>query len=272
MKLTVLVDNYALASQPLRAEHGFSCHIQDGSVSILLDVGQSELALTNGAALGIDLTKLDVLALSHGHYDHTWGLPHLLALPRAEGMQPLRIAAHPAAVEVKERDGKNFGCPIPKEELAQSCRLELSSEAQKISPNVTLLGRIARKTSFETTPTMGRRRSNGVWLPDGLPDDTALCCKTVKGIFIVTGCSHSGICNIIQQARETFPGQPIFGVLGGFHMKEVDDRAKETVKWLALQNIPVWYPCHCTGLPFKGAMYAAGLNIKDVGVGTRIEL
>lgn len=272
MKLTVLMDNHALTGQPLRAEHGFSCHIQDGSHSILLDVGTTELTMTNAAALGIDLGKLDVLALSHGHYDHTRGLPHLLDVPRAEGKAPLRVVAHPAALEVKERDGKDIGCPLNKEQLSQSCRVEVSSEEQKISPNVTMLGRIPRKIEFEPSPMMGRRRSNGVWIPDGLPDDTALCCKTIKGIFIVTGCSHSGICNIIQQAKAAFPGQPICGVLGGFHLKEVDDRARQTAKWMAEQKIPVWYPCHCTGLPFKGAMYAAGLNIKEVGVGTCIEL
>lgn len=273
MKLTLLMDNHALSGRGLRAEHGFACHIQDGSHSLLLDTGVSDLTLTNAAALGIDLSRLDTVALSHGHYDHTWGLPALLELPRAAEKPPLRLAAHPAAVEVKQRaNGESFGCPLSKEELAQSCSLSLSSEAQQLSPNVTLMGRIPRKLEFEPTPTMGRRRSNGVWLPDGLPDDTALCCKTVKGIFLVTGCSHSGICNIIAQAKALFPGQPICGVLGGFHLKEADDRAKETVKWMAGQNIPVWYPCHCTGLPFKGAMFAAGLKVQEAGVGLTLEL
>ena len=273
MKLTVLMDNHALPGPGLRAEHGFACHIQDGSHSVLLDTGVSDLTLTNAAALGIDLGKLDALALSHGHFDHTWGLPALLALPRAEGKAPLRLVAHPAAVEVKQRaNGESFGCPLSKEELARHCKLELSAEAQQVSPNLTLMGRIPRKLEFEPTPSMGKRRSNGVWLPDGLPDDTALCCQTVKGIFVVTGCSHSGICNIIRQVKELFPGQPICGVLGGFHLKEDDDRAKATTAWLAQQHIPVWYPCHCTGLPFKGAMYAAGLQVRETGVGLTLEL
>lgn len=272
MKLTLLVDNHTVIDRYFRGEPAFACHIQDGSTSILLDAGYSDLTVTNAAKLGIDLGALDVLALSHGHNDHTGGIPALLQVPRSEGKGPLRIAAHPAAVEIKENEGENIGCPVPKEQLAQSCRLELSSEPQKLSPNVTLLGRIARTLPFEPTRSIGRRRSNGVWLPDGLPDDTALCCKTVKGIFIVTGCAHSGICNVIQYARSTFPGQQICGVLGGFHLLQYDERAKETVKWLAAQNIPVWYPCHCTGLRVKGAMFAAGMNIQEAGVGSCIEI
>ena len=120
MKLTVLVDNTCLG-KGMRAEHGFACHIWDGSNSVLFDTGSSDLLVQNAAALGIDLGNLDAVALSHGHWDHTGGLPALLALPRKEDKPPLRLVCHPAAVEVKERDGQNFGCPMAKEELAQHC-------------------------------------------------------------------------------------------------------------------------------------------------------
>ena len=271
MKLTVLVDNTCLG-KGMRAEHGFACHIWDGSNSVLFDTGSSDLLVQNAAALGINLGNLDAVALSYGHWDHTGGLPALLALPRKEDKPPLRLVCHPAAVEVKERDGQNFGCPMAKEELAQHCKLELSADPQVVSPNLTLLGRVHRTTSFEHTEPMGRRRSNGVWLPDGLPDDTALCCKTVKGIFVITGCAHSGICNVIQQVRSVFPGQKIAGVLGGFHLRQANEQSRAAIAWLKEQQIPLWYPCHCTCLEAKGQMYAAGLNVREVGVGTVIEL
>jgi len=272
MKLTLLMDSNTLIDRYYKAEPAFACHIQDGPFSLLLDTGYSAQTAENAAALGVDLAALDAVALSHGHNDHTGGLPALLALPRAPGKPPLRLAAHPAALEPKEHEGHSIGCPLTKEELAARCTLELSAEPQQLTRSLTLLGRIPRVVPFEEPRAIGRRRGNGVWLPDQLPDDTALCCRTPAGVFVVTGCAHSGLCNILTRARQCFPGQPITGVLGGFHLLGDDPRTAPTAAWLKEQRIPALYPCHCTGLAARAALMAAGLRVTETGVGFTLEL
>ena len=96
--------------------------------------------------------------------------------------------------------------------------------------------------------------------------------ESTDGLFIITGCSHSGICNIIEYAKRVCSNARIAGVIGGFHLFADDKRLAQTVDHLAAQNMTHAYPCHCVSLIAKAKMLSAGLPVEEVGVGMAIEI
>ena len=90
-----------------------------------------------------------------------------------------------------------------------------------------------------------------------MPDDSALAVKSKKGLIVITGCSHSGICNIVEYAKKVAGIKKIYSVIGGFHLKKDDIVLKKTTEYLKKENIERLYPCHCTGLPALVKFYAA---------------
>lgn len=118
---------------------------------------------------------------------------------------------------------------------------------------------------------IGKSIINGEKQEDNLKDDSAIVYKSNKGLFIITGCSHSGICNIIEYAKKVCNEDKIYGVIGGFHLFDINERLKETIKYLKRNNIELLFPCHCVSLKAKIEM-GEEIDIKEVGVGLEIDL
>ena len=108
-------------------------------------------------------------------------------------------------------------------------------------------------------------------IDDAVLDDSALVYKSEKGLFIITGCSHSGICNIMEYAKEVCKENKIYGVIGGFHLFDVNDRLMKTIQYLKENSVELLYPCHCVSLEAKIQM-GKKLNIREVGVGVEINI
>ncbi|MBR2829943.1 MAG: hypothetical protein IKE68_05290, partial [Solobacterium sp.] len=101
-------------------------------------------------------------------------------------------------------------------------------------------------------------------------DDTALVYEGKDGLFIITGCSHSGICNIIAYAEKLF-AKPVTGVIGGFHLMQKDTRLTQTVKYLKEHVQGTCYPCHCVCLAAKHEMMNE-LPVVEVATGMKMEI
>jgi 7,8-dihydropterin-6-yl-methyl-4-(beta-D-ribofuranosyl)aminobenzene 5'-phosphate synthase len=275
VRLTVLVDNNA--GHALDGEWGLSFFIEADDKNILFDLGASDLFLRNAARLKIDLMRLDYLILSHGHYDHTWGLDYLFRLyltaqlPREK--RPSLIA-HPGALVPKFRDdGNEFGMTQSRTVLERNFTTVLTKEPFRLAENLIFLGEIPRKFGFEAQKPLGRTRAGDTLTPDRLWDDTALAYKTPQGLIIITGCSHSGICNIIEYAREVCGDQRVFDVVGGFHLKDrqrTDPQLMETAHYLEQLALDQIHPCHCTDLQTKIAL-AETVNVREVYSGLTLE-
>ena len=106
--------------------------------------------------------------------------------------------------------------------------------------------------------------------PDLTPDDTALAYRGREGVYVITGCSHSGISNIVEQAKRVTGQDRVMGVIGGFHLRQMDARSEAIIDYLARENIPYLYPCHCTALAVKVAM-GNRMHIEEVGAGTGLD-
>lgn len=267
MKLTVLVDNSTLIDRYYLGEPALAFYLEDGAHTLLFDTGYSDVLLRNAALLGVDLGRVDTVAISHGHVDHTGGLPWL---ERAGLLAGRRLVAHPAAFYPKHDETGNTGATVTEEELARRCTLRLTAAPLALSEHVTFLGEIPRYYDFEGQVSMGTVETPQGPRPDGVVEDTALACATPDGLFIVTGCSHSGICNIIRHAQQVCGEARIAGVIGGMHLFDPDERLAQTIATLGALDIPRFYPCHCVSLAAKCAMSRC-LPVEEIGVGTVLE-
>ncbi len=226
MRLTVLVDNNTFIDQYYLGEPAVCFYIEDGDARILLDAGYSDILIKNAKAMNIDLRNLTHIALSHGHNDHTRGLGFL---SDAVNMKNIEVVAHPGVFASRYDQDMEIGCPVEKSFLEKNCRLTLTRESRKLSEHITFLGEIPAYNDFERDKPMGMIKENGVLKGDFITDDSALVYKGKDGFFVITGCSHSGICNIVEHAKKVCGSNKISGIIGGFHLFEVSARLEKTI-------------------------------------------
>ncbi|NNK56195.1 MAG: MBL fold metallo-hydrolase [Desulfofustis sp.] len=235
MRITVLADDRKGSDQCL-PEHGLSLLIEHEEASVLLDFGQTNRFMLNAINLGIDLFSVDIAVLSHGHYDHADGLAYI---------KNKKIFAHPDCFlkRYSKVNGKYDGMAISKDELGKNNELILSKESFEIQRGIFFLTGIPRNFEFENKdfPTI---------LEDGtvdvLPDDSGIAVNTAKGVVVITGCAHSGICNTVEYAKSVCNNDRVYAVIGGFHLRQVDenfDKAAKYLKGLAVQHLLTG---HCT--------------------------
>lgn len=268
MKLTVLVDNNTYIGENLYGEPALCMHLDIEGEQFLFDTGYSHIFTLNAEKLGIDLSRVDLVVLSHGHDDHTKGLPYFFEECKPE----IVVLSHPDAWYEKRVDGKKAGAPYTLEEMKEECDLRLTKRPLEIVNGLTFLGEIPRVMEFEQGIAVGERKVNDTWEPDTLKEDTALVYKSQKedGIYIITGCSHSGICNIAEYAKKVCKCDKILGIIGGFHMFKLDERLERTIQYLKDNHVQNLYPCHCTNFRVKARM-AQELPIHEAAVGFTTE-
>jgi 7,8-dihydropterin-6-yl-methyl-4-(beta-D-ribofuranosyl)aminobenzene 5'-phosphate synthase len=266
MKLKVLVDNNTYIDQYYCGEPAVSYYIEDEDIKLLLDVGYSDLFLRNSTALGVDLGNVSAIIISHGHDDHTRGLKNYF---EENYKNNISIIAHPDAFKEKVAGNLKICSPILQEELKEKCKLILSKEPIKVSKHITFLGEIPQINHFENRKPIGKQVIDGALVDDYVMDDTALVYKSENGIYIITGCSHSGICNIVEYAKEVCKDSRVLGIIGGFHLFEITEQVNKTITYLKQNNLKELYPCHCTSFVVRAEMLKS-LPVREVGVGLEI--
>ena len=256
MKITLLCEN-EVSDMKCLAEWGFSAFIEFDGVKILFDTGYSDVYLHNARLAGIDLEETDFIVLSHHHNDHTRGL---LFHPFTDAKT---IVCHPQALrslDDKDAKGKADYGKIRKT-INADFKVALSDSATEFSPGVFFLGHIPRVNDFES----------GQFEKDAMEDDTALAFKTDRGVVVVTGCSHAGICNICDHAMKV-TGLKLYAVIGGFHLlAEENPPVRETVDYFKQQNPEVLLPMHCVDFEALVA-FANAFGVQKYSAGDMIEL
>lgn len=244
MKLSILTENTAGAH--FLAEHGISYLIQLDGNNILFDTGATDVFLKNAQQLGIDLQKeVGLIVLSHGHWDHGNGLRYLQSKP---------LLTHPAAFMKRYRkaDGTPAGLALTREQINQKYSLITSTKPYRISGLVYYLGEIPRVTDFEAQRTSFNDEFGN---DDFVPDDSALAIVVNQKLIILSGCAHSGICNICEHAKQLTGVQSIDSVIGGFHLKHNDKQTQQTIRYFQNEKVRNLIPSHCTELPALAAFH-----------------
>lgn len=278
MKLTVLLDNNTLIDRYFLGEPGVSYLIEEQGKKILFDVGYSDAFLQNASKMGIDLLNVDYIVLSHGHMDHSWGLFPLVRLhtealiEKKKRKRPVLIA-HPDVFLTRTLDPMSeIGSLLSSDKLARHFEMKLTPDPVWISENLVFLGRIERSFPFEARQSIGRiKRASGEETDDFIEDDSALAFKSGDGLVIITGCSHSGICNITETARKICGESCVKDILGGFHLLHPPrDQMEGTLEYFRNLRPKTLHACHCTDLASKIAL-AGVCPLEEVGVGLSLE-
>lgn len=246
------------------AAHGLSCLITTRTPSshhtLLFDTGPDESVFErNVIRLGVDMGGVDAMMLSHGHWDHAAAMPRALQMMTlANGGRRVPTYMHPdmfASRAVKARDGRLMpmeDIPSAHVLVANGAELIIARNEQSVLSNTVFIsGEIPRVTSFEKgMPGQHRLNAAGAWIPDELLVDERFVAVHVasKGLFVFTACSHAGLINVLTHAAERFPGIPLFGVLGGFHLAgSTEAIIPQTVDALKAFDLQLIAAAHCTG-------------------------
>ncbi len=264
MKLVVLCDNNTYIDNYLLGEPALSFYLKNFDDEILFDVGYSNVFLKNAESLNIDIKNIKKIVLSHGHDDHTKGLLDI--------SDKKQLFYCKGCFDAKRGEtGIDASAPYSLNEIQTKFdAIEVNSKLC-ISQNLYILGPIPRQTNFEKVPNTLLKQTKDGWVVDDMQEDTALVYDGQEGLTIITGCSHSGICNIILYAKSLF-NKPVKMVIGGFHLLKFDDQAQKTIDFLKQENIEKLYPCHCTCFDVKAEMKNQGLNVIEVGSGLTLEI
>lgn len=268
MKLIVVVDNNTLIDQYFLGEPAVSYYIEDGNERILFDTGYSDVLIHNADKLSIDLSQVTKIVFSHGHNDHTGGFQYL---NNQYDLSQVELIAHPDAFNPKKEKGEYISSNLVVETVNRNCTLSCSRLSVAISENIVFLGQVPESNSFEAREPIGKQEIGYNLYDDYVLDDSALVYKGKNGLFIITGCSHSGICNIIEYAKKVCNNRNVLGVIGGFHLFNVDSRLKSTIQYFLDNNITQLYPCHCVSFKVK-AEINRHIEICEVGVGLTINV
>lgn len=247
-RITVLCENSVGKISGTLGEHGFSALVEsrDGQ-SILFDTGQGATLMHNATRMNKDLSHLNKVVISHGHYDHTGGL-----LPLLKDTGPKQVYGHPQIFSYRYRlkdTGEAIDIGIPYSQLdleAAGATFDLAPEFRQIVPGIYLTGEVPRLTSFEKGDRGIFTGSNKA--VDTAPDDQSMVLETEKGLVVIMGCCHSGIINTLDHIQRCLGRCDFYAIIGGTHLGFCSqNQLDETISRLTGKGVSKLAVSHCTG-------------------------
>ena len=254
MKITVLMENTAAEGCGLTPEHGLSLYIEYRGKKLLLDAGSSGKFADNALVLGVDLSAVELAALSHGHYDHADGLRRFFQVNGRAKVYIRPGAAGPSFA--RDPDAYRF-IGIGRDIWENSRdRFEEVEGVYALAEGAWLVPETVRDPTFAgQAADLLVKRGEDDFVPDDYRHEQSLVLEGERGLAVFNSCSHGGVVNIVQGVLEQFPGKKVFAVVGGFHMfsrgksgmnctPEYVFRVADALKELGVEEI---YTGHCTG-------------------------
>ena len=248
VKITVLVDDRSERSD-LLSEHGLSIWVETDLWNILFDTGQTDAFFKNADRLKIPVRQVDHIILSHGHYDHTGGIPEISDL-----IGKARIHIHPDALSLRYRRCEKIPHKAVGMRPSTAFRLldahyfvDWTRAPIEIEKQIYLTGSIPRRHKLEKNNS-SFFFDPGCTIPDRIVDDQALFIQSGKGLIVFLGCAHAGVMNTLDFICEWTGSSKVYAVIGGMHLLNADwHRLETTAEALARFRVKYLLPCHCTG-------------------------
>ena len=246
MRIVTLVEN-SCGHEGCIAEHGLSLYIETKKHKLLLDCGQTDAVVKNAQVLGIDLSAVDTVVLSHGHYDHSGGI-----IPFSQINHTAQIIMQRRAAEPHFNGERYIGIDKAITELPNVRYIDGDAE---IDDELFLFSGITGRRCYPQGNLKLTRLEKGEKVPDDFAHEQCLVIRQDGKNWLLSGCSHNGILNILDRYREIFGGAPDC-VLTGFHMMKKDGEHTDEEKAVILETAhelstmdTVYYSGHCTGIP-----------------------
>jgi len=201
IRITILSENL-VGKRVGIGEHGFSAYIETDRGNYLFDTGSGHSIVANSLTLNKDLKSIRKIFLSHGHFDHTGGLPEVLKLK-----ENVDVHAHHHIfldrIHVIKENGKEtkrfVGTPYKKGYLKfLGANFILNKDFMEVEKGMFLTGEVPRKTTFEKPDPRLFSEIDGKVVQDIFLDDQSLILNTKRGLVVIFGCAHSGMINILK--------------------------------------------------------------------------
>jgi 7,8-dihydropterin-6-yl-methyl-4-(beta-D-ribofuranosyl)aminobenzene 5'-phosphate synthase len=252
LKITIL--STMVADYDYLGEWGFSAIIESDGHKLLFDTGSREnTVLENADSLGIDLSTVSHVFLSHNHLDHTGGLIHLRKKLMIKDPNALKFV-HVGKGIFSERlsKGKNVNDFTQQKEILESLGIEFiyHEKPEEMLPNIWTTGVVPRVYNEKNWSGYREIIEDGKIIEDNIPEDQSIVINTNKGLVLVSGCGHAGIVNTLKHTDDMF--QKSFDIsvaIGGFHLfNKTDKDIKWTSKQMKKYGVKEFIGAHCTGI------------------------
>lgn len=249
MKFKFLIENKTDSPDCL-AEHGLSVYIEAGGRKILFDTGASPLFAQNAQNMGVDLEQVELLVISHGHYDHTGGVPAFCQINKTAPIY-IHKGAFYETYGMKNGEMEQKTCGIRWTEQQRSRidpRLVKTDGVTWISEDIAISGTIPIDGPLETEPFY-RKLEDGSYEQDLMEHEQILVIREPEGLYVFSGCSHRGVLPALRYARELFQGERVAALAAGMHLYHAAaEERKKVVDAIAAEDMDRVMPVHCTGI------------------------
>lgn len=274
MRVVALIENTSI-SKELKHQHGLSLYIETELHKILFDTGCNGTFIENAKKLGIDLTSVDTVVISHGHYDHGGGLKAFLKINETAKIYVGVGAFDKHALHLFKCLRKNIGLDA---ELIQSDRLRFVSQELVIDDELILFSHVFGKKLYpKGNSRLLKRNHEKKYVQDDFEHEINLLISEEMKTHLICGCAHNGIVNILERAAD-YTAEPIDTVIGGFHLLGISKENSEDQIFLdtlaaalSEKNVKQYYTCHCTGVENFEYMNVKNKKIGHISTGMRIE-
>lgn len=274
MKIFTLMEDTAVSPEFI-SSHGLSFYIETKNHKILFDMGPDGRFLENAEKLGIDISKVDIAILSHGHYDHGGGIEAFLAANSKAQIHMQKKALGDFYSHDADGNERYIGLP---EEIKKNPRIVTHTGDYKLSADLQVFAGVTGRECYSPANDRLYVSMNGHHIQDLFMHEQNLLLKEGSHMVLLAGCAHNGIVNILTKA-ETFAPAGISCVLGGMHLKgewgadgEKQALCKKMAEALKKKNSS-FYTCHCTGEDAYGFLKEEmGGRIHYLSAGSVLEL
>lgn len=240
--LTAVIEDASAEHQGLRHEHDLAFHVVMHDMTLLFDCGASDAVLSNAGLLNIDLEKIDMVAISHAHYDHAGGFRAVAA-----GSGIGRLLTGPGSFRPKySLQGKRhtyLGVDFDADFLESlKIRHETCRETVRLGESCWVVGGFATRHPIEKPPEKLRLLENGAFVPDPFDEEICLAIRSEDGLAMVVGCAHPGVVSMVETVQERLE-LPVRSPWGGTHLINASPErlafTRDSVRQIGL--------CHCSG-------------------------
>ena len=273
MKLVTLVENTS-AVEKFACVHGLSFYLELDDQKVLFDLGPDETIFANAKEAGINLSEVDLVIISHAHYDHGGALGKFLEMNHKAKVY-VRECGFAKYASVSTGNLRFIGLD---ESLKNHPQVVLTDEVTVLNDKMRLFSGVTGRKYYSAANQLLKEERNGELFEDSFSHEQNLVITEGDKKVLIAGCAHNGIVNILERFEELESRMPDV-VIGGFHLNPpsvgepvpeafLDDFSEQ------LLSLPVkYYTCHCTGLtPYGGLKVRMGDRVEYLGAGSVLEV